>query len=190
MKLSPSERLIQTASRLFYNRGVSNVGINEIIDRANIARMTLYNHFASKNDLVVAVLQRHKDEREQWFHSAVEEGDDDESPDLIIINIFSKLVEWTLEPGFRGCPLVIAAIEMGGQLNAAQELLREHRTFIFNFFFTQLREIGYNQAIAEQFATHLHFLYDGVAIGAFAESSEQPAKSALKIVQRLLQSPV
>lgn len=186
MKPSPAERLIQTASRLFYSRGVANVGINEIVERANIARMTLYNHFASKNDLVIAVLERRKDEREEWFQTAVNTVDEEHSPERILINIFSKMVEWTLEPGFRGCPLVVAAIEMGGQLNAAQELLREHRAFIFHFFLDQLKKIGYEDPVARQFAAHLQFLYDGVAIGAFAESSEGPAKTALKIVQRLL----
>lgn len=186
MNQPPAERLIQTASRLFYSRGIANVGINEIVERANIARMTLYNHFASKNDLVIAVLKRRKDEREEWFKDAANNVGETSSPRLILINVFSKVVEWTLEPGFRGCPLVLAAVEMGGQLNSAQELLRAHRVFIFEFFLGYLKEIGYEEPVARQFAAHLQYLYDGAAIGAFAESSEEPAKTALKIVQRLL----
>ncbi|MDH4248593.1 MAG: TetR/AcrR family transcriptional regulator [Deltaproteobacteria bacterium] len=53
---APRERLLQTASRLFYAQGVANVGIPEIIREAGIARMTLYYHFPSKEDLIREVL--------------------------------------------------------------------------------------------------------------------------------------
>ena len=61
-----AERLLDTASRLFYTRGVSNVGINEIIARAGVARMTLYHHFPSKDALIKAVLERRREERDAW----------------------------------------------------------------------------------------------------------------------------
>src|SRR5690606_3063913 len=62
-----AERLLDTAARLFYARGVSNVGINEIIARAGVARMTLYHHFPSKDALIKAVLERRTAERDEWL---------------------------------------------------------------------------------------------------------------------------
>jgi AcrR family transcriptional regulator len=55
---SPRERLIDTAADLFYERGLPNVGINEVTDRAGVARMTLYNNFDSKEALALAAFQR------------------------------------------------------------------------------------------------------------------------------------
>lgn len=182
MSLAPAERLLETSARLFYNRGIPNVGINEIIQRAGVARMTLYHHYASKNDLVIAVLKKRQVEREEWFSSAevFEDGR------ATIIGIFEKLITWTLEPGFRGCPLMVAAIELGGQVNAAQSILRDHRAFIVQFFNKHLADIGYEKTIRKQFATHLHLLYDGVASASFADGTESSAEDALQIVKRLL----
>src|SRR5690625_1423695 len=182
MSLAPAERLLETSARLFYNRVILNVGINEIIQRANVARMTLYHHYASKTDLVIAMLEIRRNEREQWFSTTAVEGNSRET----LLAVFKKLVSWTLEPGFRGCPLMVAAIELGGQVNAAQSILREHRAFITDFFEHHLGEIGYEADVKEQFAAHLHLLYDGAVIGSFADGTETPAETVLKIVQRLL----
>ena len=182
MSSTPAERLLDTSARLFYNRGIPNVGINEIIQRANVARMTLYHHYASKNDLVIAVLKKRRAEREQWFLEATV----DEDSRATLIKIFESLVTWTLEPGFRGCPLTIAVIELGGQVNAAQSILRDHRAFIMQFFEQNLDAIGYTEDMKMRFAAHLHFLYDGAIVGSFADGTEAPAETALKIVQQLL----
>src|SRR5438876_914979 len=58
MKAEPRQRLLDTAATLFYERGIPNVGINELVDQAGVARMTLYHHFASKDELVTATLAR------------------------------------------------------------------------------------------------------------------------------------
>lgn len=184
MSSSPADRLLETAARLFYSRGIVNVGINEIISRAKVARMTLYHHYPSKDDLVMAVLNMRKAEREQWFKNTVDKGGNSRTT---LINVFQNLANWTLEPGFRGCPLVLGAIELGGQVNAAQTLLQEHKIFIHKFFLQELINLGHDTPTASEFSSHLCLLYDGVTIGAFSESSDAPAELALKIVKRLLQ---
>ena len=55
---TPRDRLIHTAAELFYERGLPNVGINEVTDRASVARMTLYNNFASKEALALAAFEK------------------------------------------------------------------------------------------------------------------------------------
>ena len=60
---SPRDRLIDTAAELFYERGLPNVGINEVTDRAGVARMTLYNNFASKEALALAAFERQAEAR-------------------------------------------------------------------------------------------------------------------------------
>ena len=67
---SARERLLTAAYELFSRRGIRAVGTDEVIERAGVARATLYRHFATKDDLVLAVLQRRE---EVWTHGLIEE---------------------------------------------------------------------------------------------------------------------
>src|SRR5690554_8178012 len=96
---SAAERLLDVASRLFYTRGVPNVGINEIIARAGVARMTLYHHFPSKDDLVKAVLERRREERAAWLARADAAA---EAPPGRGLAVFDLLEEWLQAPDYRG----------------------------------------------------------------------------------------
>src|SRR5690554_7892421 len=107
-----AERLLDTASRLFYTRGVSNVGINEIIARAGVARMTLYHHFPSKDALIKAVLERRAAERDTWLEQAPGMATE---PLGRMLAVFDLLVDWAAPPDFRGSPLISATYEPGGQ---------------------------------------------------------------------------
>ena len=118
---SASERLLDAAARLFYTRGVPNVGINEIIARAGVARMTFYHHFPSKDDLIKAVLERRRAERAAWLARADEMAS---TPRGQILAVFDLLSEWFTAPDYRGCPLLAATFELGGQLNAARPYAR------------------------------------------------------------------
>src|SRR2546430_17726239 len=67
--LRPRERLIEAAYEMFSARGVRDVGIDEVIERAGVAKATLYNHFPSKDDLVLAFLERRE---QRWALAWVE----------------------------------------------------------------------------------------------------------------------
>lgn len=154
-----AERLLDTASRLFYTRGVSNVGINEIIARAGVARMTLYHHFPSKDALIKAVLERRREERDAWLARA-----DDLASDPIerILAVFDLFLEWAKTPDFRGCPLVAATYELGGQLNAARPYAQAHHDVTWRYLSEQARAA--DLVDPETLATQLHMLLEGAAV--------------------------
>lgn len=178
---SAAERLLDAASRLFYARGVPNVGINEIIARAGVARMTLYHHFPSKDALVKAVLERRKAERAEWLARALHRTD---KPLDQIVAVFELLVEWAETPDFRGCPLVAATVELGGQLNAARPYAQAHHDATVAYFQERASEAGL--AGAESLANQLHVLLEGGAIASLVRGSSQPARAALAAANRLL----
>src|SRR5262249_62388843 len=66
------KRILETADRLFYRDGLRAVGIDRIIAEAGVAKMSLYNHFPSKNDLILAVLKYREEAVLEFFRSAVE----------------------------------------------------------------------------------------------------------------------
>ena len=106
------ERLLETAYAMFAARGVRDVGVDEVIERADVAKATLYRHFPSKDDLVVAFLE----EREQrWTVDWVEaeaRGRGSE-PEQQLLAIFDLFDEWFHRQDFEGCAFINVMLEMG-----------------------------------------------------------------------------
>ena len=118
-------RILETASRLFYAEGLRAVGIDRIIAEANVAKMTLYTHFPSKDDLILAVLKHQEDWVSEFFRSAiVRHGRKAKSP---LRAFFAALKEWFKSPRFRGCAFQNAAIELADPAHAGTEFVREQK---------------------------------------------------------------
>lgn len=179
---SAAERLLDVASRLFYTRGVPNVGINEIITRAGVARMTLYHHFPSKDELVKAVLERRREERAEWLARADELA---AAPKARVLAVFDLLEEWFDTPDYRGCPLLAATFELGGQLNAARPYARAHHDAVRGYFTERLTEAGADDAagLAEQ----LHLLLEGASVAALVQGGPSAARAARAAAAKLLE---
>ena len=104
------QRTLETADRLFYQEGVRAVGIDRIIAEAGVAKMTLYTHFPSKDDLILAVLKHREESVLEFFRSAMERHGKKAKTSLRAF--FSALKEWFESPGFRGCAFQNAAVEL------------------------------------------------------------------------------
>ncbi len=178
---SAAERLLDAAARLFYTRGVPNVGINEIIARAGVARMTFYHHFPSKDDLIKAVLERRREERAAWLARAEEMGS---TPTDKVLAVFDLLAEWFASPDYRGCPLVAATFELGGQLNAARPYARTHQESVREYFTAKLREAG--AETPETTAAQLHLLLEGATVAALVQQGDVSASAARSAAEKLL----
>src|SRR5215471_203252 len=101
------QRILETADRLFYREGVRAVGIDRIIAEAEVAKMSLYKHFPSKGDLILAVLKYREEGVLQFFHSAMERhGKKAKNP---LRAFFAALKDFFESTGFRGCPFQNAA---------------------------------------------------------------------------------
>lgn len=110
---SAKERLIETAYELFARRGVRGVGVDEIIATANVAKATFYRHFPTKNDLVLAFLERRE---EKWTHGLVEAGarSRSEDPEGQLLAIFDVFDEWFGKTDeFEACSFINVMLEMG-----------------------------------------------------------------------------
>src|SRR3954471_16617579 len=109
--LAPRERILKTASDLFYRFSINSVGIDRIIAESGVAKMTFYKHFPSKADLIATYL-RHKSV--VWFQmlsSSTERAG--LSPLERVLAVFDALEEPLLAPSFRGCPFVKGLAEFG-----------------------------------------------------------------------------
>ena len=119
------QRLLETADRLFYSGGIRNVGIDTIIAEAGIAKMTLYTHFPSKDDLIVAVLQYREAQVLEFFRSSMERHGKRSRNKLQ--TFFAALREWFELPGFRGCAFQNAAVELADPAHPGTQFVRDHK---------------------------------------------------------------
>lgn len=100
---SARQKIIDTALRLFNKQGVHHTGIDQIISESEVAKMTFYNHFATKAKLVAEYL-RQRDER--WFSQVELHMSRSQDPVGKILAIFDALYSWFSEPDFYGCPFI------------------------------------------------------------------------------------
>ncbi len=114
--LAPRERILKTASDLFYRFSIHSVGIDRIIAESGVAKMTFYKHFPSKADLVATYLRYKTDTWFQMLATSTERAG--LSPLERVLAIFDALEEPFRAPSFRGCPFVKGLAEFGPEANS------------------------------------------------------------------------
>jgi AcrR family transcriptional regulator len=176
------ERILASAYELFSRRGIRAVGVNEIIERAGVAKATLYEHFPSKDDLALAFLQR----RERlWTHEWVENEARRRgtTPEEGLFAIFDTFDEWFRQDGFEACSFINVLLEMGnghplGQASAA------HLENIRSVVRTLAEEAGLRDL--EEFAHAWHILMKGSIVAA-AEGDRDAAQRAKSIARLVIE---
>src|SRR5262245_26889452 len=119
------QRLLETADRLFYRDGIRAVGIDRIVAEAGVAKMSLYKHFPSKDDLILAVLKYREAGVLAFFRAAmVRHGRRAKDP---VRAFFAALKEWFETPGFRGCAFQNAAAELADPAHPGSAFVRGHK---------------------------------------------------------------
>ncbi|WP_165975814.1 TetR/AcrR family transcriptional regulator, partial [Actinomadura rubrisoli] len=106
--LSPSQqatrtKILDTAARLFYERGVHAVGVNEIAAEAKASKLSLYRYFPSKDALVEAMLAEHSNRIHDWLVRKTADAPD--GPERVL-SVFDLLLDWFARPGYHGCTVV------------------------------------------------------------------------------------
>jgi AcrR family transcriptional regulator len=125
----PRERIVDTATRLFYEVGIQATAIDRIIAEADVAPMTLYRHFGGRDQLVAATLERWSDQWLDWLRREVDRGS--QEPGARLEGLWNALEKWFTSEGFRGSYVANAASELRGRHDhPAQRVIAKHqRTF-------------------------------------------------------------
>ena len=151
----PRERLLATASRLFYAEGIGSVGVNRIVSTSQVTLATFYRHFPSKDDLVVAYLR--------GVHDAVAERAAALSGDLqgseLVRAIGAEVVAETGRPGFRGCAFINAASEYEDPDSPVRQVVAEHRRWYYGLVRRAFDQAGHG--LPGNAARHFMMLRDG-----------------------------
>jgi AcrR family transcriptional regulator len=123
--LSARDRILQTASRLFYQEGLRATGIDRIIAESGVAKMSFYRSFASKNDLIAEFLRQRHATWMQRFRTSVESAL--AAPGAGLEVMADVLEEWFREPDFRGCAFINTLAESGPGNGEDVAIARAHK---------------------------------------------------------------
>lgn len=135
------DKLIDAAMNLFYDNGFHAVGIDRIIDDAGVTKTTFYNHFESKDALILEVLKRRDEiELEEWSKRMREQGGAD--PRAQILVLFDILDDWFREDGFRGCLFINAAVEFPAPNDPIHITAASHGARLYERIVMLTREAG------------------------------------------------
>src|ERR1700722_10667504 len=171
---SAGERLLEAANELFYDEGVHTVGIDRVIERAGVAKASLYNTFGSKDELVRAYLEGRHARTAARITRYLERYSD---PRDRLLGVFEAQGELFAEQGFRGCAFVSASAESPGE--GVSRAADDYRGWVRGLLTSLAREAG--AAEPEKLGRQLHMIYDGASLsarGARAPSGAGAARSA------------
>jgi AcrR family transcriptional regulator len=157
------QRIVETAERLFYAEGVRGVGIDRIIAEAEVAKMSLYNHFPSKDDLILAVLEYREQKFnglfEKWMNRHMAQGMDR------LGAFFAALKDWFESAGFRGCMFINAHVELADTKHPASQFSASHKQRFHQLLQAILEEAGGAKS-AKTVAPALALLVEGAIVTA------------------------
>lgn len=178
------QRILETADRLFYHEGIRAVGIDRIIAEAEVAKMSLYKHFPSKDDLILAVLKYREDKVLEFFGAAMERHGKRSKDKLRAF--FAALKDWFQSPGFRGCAFQNAAAELADPQHPGSDFVKGHKRR-FQEFLAGLVEESLGKGAAKV-APAVGLLVEGAVVTAVIQGSPDAVDvardAAMKLVEK------
>ena len=180
MTATRRDLLVETAAKLFARHGFHATGIDRILAEAGVAKMTLYKHFRSKDELILAALRRRDEEFRNWFRRRVEARAD--TPRARLLAVFDVLAEWFEQPDFAGCTFVTAAAEFHPAEDPIHAAAAEHKRLLLAFLRDLAGEAGARDP--ETLAQELGLLMEGATALAHVcgEKNLEAARHAARLL--------
>jgi len=163
----PRDRLLRTASELFYREGIHSVGVDRIVADAGVTRATFYRHFPGKENLVEAYLS--------WEDAALrglfaEAATHVSSPEEMLEAVIQGIAEDVSRNHTRGCPFINASAEYPDATSPVREIIRDHRAWFRGILQDALTAAGRDDA--EERAGAIVLLRDAALVGGYLDGPD------------------
>lgn len=188
---SARARLLDAAGILFYNYGINATGIDMITAKAGVAKMSLYNNFSSKSDLVAAFIEMRHHEWMMLYQRRLNSAETAQERVMAVFDAYQDHAEFDYENGFRGCGLLNAAAELTVG-DKGRDAVRQHKEEVENLIMQHLASWrnARGDALSEEqvamTAEHLSFLLEGSFSRAGLEGNVKRILSARRLAESIL----
>ncbi|TWW00824.1 TetR/AcrR family transcriptional regulator [Chitinophaga pinensis] len=173
--LQPRERILDTAYRLFLGQGYNSTGINQIIEEADVAKASFYQHFKSKEDLCVGVLEK----RHQYIEKQAQAlSAQKRSPKMKVLAAFDLISLLNEKESFRGCAFLNILSEIPADNVKVRDVIYDHKS--------NIRQNFKNLLDNAELADHVYILYEGAFVESQLYRDQWPVNRAKKIVNSLI----
>ncbi len=186
VKVSMREQLIGAATELFYADGLRAVSVDKVIERAGTTKVTFYRHFKSKDDLVVAHLERRAQQERDGITAAIDHAAGDADTAFRLIS--EALGTMACEPGFRGCPFINAAAEYPDATSAVRKTVDAHRAWCKSAFAEIVEPLHLPDL--DGVADDLMLIRDGAMVAGYLDDRDTVAASFLRSCRAITRATV
>ncbi|NDK35229.1 TetR/AcrR family transcriptional regulator [Rhodovulum sulfidophilum] len=173
MRSDKRDELVRKALDIFYRDGFHATGLDRLSDETGISKTTMFRHFRSKDDLILATMQRRDDGVRAWLHHRMDAAG---PPRTRLMALYDALGEWVAEPGFRSCLFLRAAAEYPDPAHPIHRLASEHKRRLAR----QVEAVAAEAGAADPggLSRALLLLKDGAAVAAHLGHAEDPVADA------------
>ncbi|QPO10467.1 TetR/AcrR family transcriptional regulator [Thalassospira sp. A40-3] len=184
---SKRDVLVDTALRLFYTQGFNATGIDKILAESGVAKMTMYKHFKSKDELILAALMRRDEQFRDWLTTEMQKAASDPRGQLLAM--FDALEEWFhgrafKGMGFSGCAFINASSEFAKLDHPAHQIAAEHKRCVLEHIADLCTKAGASDP--KQLAEQLALLKEGAIVTAQVRGMPESARIAKTMATALL----
>jgi AcrR family transcriptional regulator len=178
------DKILDTADKLFYEQGYNNTGINQVIEEADIAKASLYKHFESKTDLLVAYIQH---AHQRWFQRLEADVNKASDPKDKLLAIFDHHVQRQQIREYGGCPFIKANDEAGMSDPRVLAEIQHTKNHLKDFITGLVANSGHKKLLSnEDLVETIFLMVEGGVVEASIFKQTDDLESAKKIIQKLI----
>lgn len=179
------QKILDAAATLFYNDGITATGINTVTAKADVAKMSLYNNFSSKGELVDAYIAARHQEWLDLYQKRLEKTKTAKEAILAVFDAYQDHAEFAYEKGFRGCGLLNAAAEFPAN-SSGRNTVRQHKEQVEAIVAEHLNRLLKDSQRVSYIAAQLSFLLEGSMARAGLEGSSRQLQLARQMAEDIL----
>jgi AcrR family transcriptional regulator len=182
MRPSKRDELVRKAQAVFYRDGFHATGMDALVAETGISKTTMFKHFRTKDELILAVLRNRDETFRNWFFRRLDELQ--QPPGEKLLAIFDVLREWFADPAYRGCMFIKATSEFQEASHPARVQSEEHKRLVL----AAIRALAENAGARDphQLARQLMMLMEGAIVAAHMGFDPDPAGAARSAAELLL----
>ena len=180
------EQLIKTALELFAKNGIHATGIDTIVEYSGVTKKTLYAHFRSKEELVLAVLRQYNVLARNKFMRRVESGG--KTPRARLLAIFDVAQRWFQQNYFHGCLFINTIGEYSGKATPIRQICKEYKKLVKGYIFLLCKQVGAKDP--QRLAEELAMLLEGATVTAQVSQNPKTGQIAKRVAKVLIDKAI
>lgn len=180
---SKKEQILRVASELFNKQGIRATGVDQVVAESKVAKMTLYNHFPSKDELVLSYLKRQDEQWRDWFESSVNRRGG--TPQNRLLAVYDVLGEWFVAPDFTGCAFIKTASEFSDDNHPYFVASHQYKVYLRDYIASLVEQCNVKQS--QMLASTLYMLVEGAIMTYMLQTEPEAAVHAREAAKILIQ---